>query len=662
MNRSILAAALLLAAMPRVRGEEAMLGWFSPELRHVERELAEKKRALAALGEPVVGQTVPQFGFQHLQMPAPPPESPFVQLDLGTSQRMDTIALVPAIVDFQPIARTAYGFPRRFRVDVSDDPTFFAFTPVFVHTNEDFHAPGVAPVVLAAGGKSARYLRMTVTRLAEENSVHFFALAEVMILQGNRNVALGAAVAASNSATLPPRWSPQNLVDGRTPLGPPIRGPEMPKFDALFAAEPSETEPAWMGVDLGREVSVEEVRLHPLHSRQGADVPGFAFPLRFRVELAATEDFANATTLFDSTPLDSGVDFPNPGNNPVTLRAAGQRGRFLRVVMLKRYRPAQTSFALSELEVYADGQNVARGARVISSGDPRRDKERPLALLTDGMTSFGRLMELPEWLAEWSQRARLEAEIGEIEARVPTLEAGARRHAAWSGAGAAACIAIASLAFAARAQRRRREELEQFRARLAQDFHDEIGSNLAAMARLSETAELEADKTSSDWREVHQIARETTDAMREVLWLAGARAEAGIDLMEHLQLAAARLLPGCEVHWLTVAESLPEAWPIEARRQVFLFFKEALANVVRHARASRVELSARADAGTFELIVEDNGRGFRETEARAGLGLRGLRERARGLGGSATIDSQPGRGTRVVLQVPIPRAETSTIR
>jgi signal transduction histidine kinase len=141
-------------------------------------------------------------------------------------------------------------------------------------------------------------------------------------------------------------------------------------------------------------------------------------------------------------------------------------------------------------------------------------------------------------------------------------------------------------------------------------MHDEIGSNLAGIAVISETSQLQSDATAEDWREINRIARETTDAMREMLWLVGARQESGIDLTEHLQRAAKRLLPNHEVTWKALATGLPATWPVQSRRQVFMFFKEALTNILHHARATQVELSAQVVACHFELVIRDNGRGF----------------------------------------------------
>lgn len=637
----------LLAVASVSSAEETLLGWFYPPLRQAERSLAENRAALRALGDPMVGQTVREFGFQHLQMVAPPPESPWVQLDLGSTQEMDLVALVPALVDFQPVARGAYGFPRRFRVDVSDEEEFTTFTPLLVHTDDDFPAPGVAPLVIPAGRASGRYLRVTVTRLAEESGVYFFAMGEIMVLQGNRNIALGATVSGSNSANLAPRWGLPYLVDGRTPLGPPISRQQLPEFDAFFTTIPITGGLGWMAVDLRREVSVDEVRLHPLHARQGADVPGFAFPLQYSVEISATEDFASAVPIFDTGP----TDFSNPGNNPVTLPAGGKRGRFVRITMKKSYSLQAGSFALSELEVYVGGVNVARGCRVLSSGDPVRNPPRPPEILVDGQASYGGIVELPQWLDEWSKRAQTQSRLGEIESQIPGLQAGAQRRVLWAGAGVGVAVAGIAVAMAFRSRRSRIRELEEFRLRLARDLHDEIGSNLAGIAVLSDLGAGTATSSASvdEWREINSIASETMDAMREVLWVMGAREEAGFDLLGRMRRVAARIFAGKEIVWRECPSAVPTAMPTNARRQMFLFFKEAVSNASRHANAGRIELAIRFTDRELLLEITDDGRGFDLGTVRMGVGIPSLRERARRLRGDLRVSSSVGQGCTVSL-------------
>jgi len=149
------------------------------------------------------------------------------------------------------------------------------------------------------------------------------------------------------------------------------------------------------------------------------------------------------------------------------------------------------------------------------------------------------------------------------------------------------------------------------------------------------------------------VSRESMEAMREVLWVLGAREEAGLDLATRLQRTAQRMLARQKIQWLDTPQNPPTEWPAESRREVFLFFKEAMANVVRHARASRVELGAQIDDGEFVLTVRDDGVGFDPPHAHEGVGLKSLRERARDLHGQMTIQSAPGSGTTVILRAPV---------
>jgi signal transduction histidine kinase len=86
--------------------------------------------------------------------------------------------------------------------------------------------------------------------------------------------------------------------------------------------------------------------------------------------------------------------------------------------------------------------------------------------------------------------------------------------------------------------------------------------------------------------------------------------------------------------------------------------QEALRNVVRHAKASDVQVSLQGGDGGLVLAVRDNGSGFdtSPTSARASLGLMSMRERVRVLGGKVDIDSGPGRGTAIVAWVPLREA------
>src|SRR5262249_10819427 len=107
----------------------------------------------------------------------------------------------------------------------------------------------------------------------------------------------------------------------------------------------------------------------------------------------------------------------------------------------------------------------------------------------------------------------------------------------------------------------------------------------------------------------------------------------------------------------------------EVRHNVFLAFKEALHNVVKHAAASEVRIVLTLKKSAFELVVSDDGRGFdfrngTANDSRrisAGNGLGNMSRRLKEIGGRCDIESVPGRGTRIVFAVPLKLAFASTV-
>ncbi len=640
----------LAAALTAPAQAAGWWSWLSGDARRIEARAAAVESELEALGSPTLGQTVAEFGYQHPRLSAPPLVPAWVQVDLGATQAIDAVALIPAQVDWRSGDRRAYGLPRRFRLDVSDDPAFAEFRPFAVYSAEGDLADDIAPLVFVAGPVAARYVRLTVTEMAQDAGQHFYALAEIVVLAGARNVAAGRPLTASATSNHAPRWTLANLTDGRTPLGPPIRR-ELLAWDGFYV-EPDAGGSAVVDLDLEEPHLLEEVRLHGVHARIGADIPGFSFPTRFRVLASADAAFADATVLF------SAEAFPNPGNNPVTIPVSGVRTRHVRVVA-EDIAPSQgRRFGLSEIEVYAEGRNVARQASVRTRPDRLLDPSWPPSLLVDGYASFGRLLEWPEWLEDWRRRARLERERAELSARREALAEARARDLSVAAGGVALLAVTGVVAGIVVARRRRERELERLRLRFARDLHDEIGSNLAGLAVLSEVARDEAGEggPSSDkemWSEVHRIADETLGAMREVLWVSGARSEEAASLTTHLRRAAARMLAGREVVWNLDSEAWPAGEDPARARHLFLFFKETLANIVRHSEARRVEIGLQAAGRRAILTVADDGVGFEPATVRRGLGLGSLASRARELGAELAIEARPGAGTRVVLVVPV---------
>jgi hypothetical protein len=175
----------------------------------------------------------PQFGY-HSQIEGSASVAKWVQIDLGKTVKMERLVFTGAYDDFNSIG-AGFGFPVRFKIEVSDDAEFSAdVTRVVDHTEADYTNPLTNPQTLQLTGRSARYVRMTATKLAPRKDDYIFALAELSVFdERGTNVALNAAVTALDSIEAPPRWQKKNLVDGFAPEGDDKeKGPALAELEA----------------------------------------------------------------------------------------------------------------------------------------------------------------------------------------------------------------------------------------------------------------------------------------------------------------------------------------------------------------------------------------------------------------------------------------------
>jgi signal transduction histidine kinase len=102
-----------------------------------------------------------------------------------------------------------------------------------------------------------------------------------------------------------------------------------------------------------------------------------------------------------------------------------------------------------------------------------------------------------------------------------------------------------------------------------------------------------------------------------------------------------------------------EAWevelPDEATRHLFLYFREALHNISRHAKASKVDIRVEATTDLFKLVIADDGVGIDPERLKRTATLRALRQRSLALDANLQVDAAPGEGTRLTLTIPLDR-------
>jgi signal transduction histidine kinase len=213
---------------------------------------------------------------------------------------------------------------------------------------------------------------------------------------------------------------------------------------------------------------------------------------------------------------------------------------------------------------------------------------------------------------------------------------------------------------------RQQQALEQERTRIARDLHDDLGSAVTQIKLLGELIERDAARPETIARHGRQISntsRELARHMDEFVWVVNPQKDHLENLVTYLADFSQEFLAMTPIRCrFDFPEQVPEV-PLsgQLRHRLFLAFKEALNNVVRHAQATEVRVKLRLGEGHLLLSVEDNGRGFepRKQKAEAGNGLGGnglsnIRERLSEIGGTCRIESQTGAGTKVEMRVNLP--------
>jgi signal transduction histidine kinase/ligand-binding sensor domain-containing protein len=206
---------------------------------------------------------------------------------------------------------------------------------------------------------------------------------------------------------------------------------------------------------------------------------------------------------------------------------------------------------------------------------------------------------------------------------------------------------------------RHERALEDERARISRDMHDEVGASLTEIAILSELA-VRRGAANGSHHELNKIAgrsRRMLDAIGEIIWALNPDHDHPEHLAAYLREYAADYLESTGLRAVLSFEvaDTDAILTSEFRRNVFLVMKEALANVARHARAEAVDVALELGEGRLILTVRDDGSGFGATPDGVGHhGLSNMKRRASALGGSLTMRSDPGSGTTATLDVPLP--------
>lgn len=644
--------------------ERGLARVFSARLKQIEAELSENQPDMSRLPVIPVSDQGGTGGFAAVHSsPVPAAEKLHaVEVRWPLEAAVDWLALVPARRYDERGLDAQYGMPDAFTVELIN-AAGEAVAVVAREKNARAHPVRkghpfiyqVSPLVKASG------LRITADLLQpdfEDRESFVHAWAEVFASGGGRDLTRGAEVKTigGSSPPAPWHWAPAFLTDGQTPLG----LPEMPADDHrnvgwLSEGRASADESASVTIDLGASLAVEAVRLVPAR-RPTSDLPsGFGFPRTLVISMSETgED--------DTWSEAAAMSLRNPGHNPVLVPVAGGNGRYVKVEatrLWKEFESYPAFFALSEIEILTKTGNAALG-RAARSSDGMQNLIAPggrfwtSAALCDGYGPDGRLVSTREWLEALDERLTIETRHHVLRAEAASVVSGWRRAglAAFALTGLAGAFVIIALPIRYRIHANR--ELLKVRERIAGDLHDEVGSNLGSIQMFADLAESRSGP-SDELKRIQRIAAETVSAVRDIVWLLRPGGDHRIATVEHLRETSSIMLES--IDWQFTAND--EAWalelPEESNRNLFLYFREALHNILRHSSAANVVIHVESKDANLRLIIRDDGCGIPAEKLERPATLRALRQRTDALRGELKVDSLSTAGTALELNMPLGR-------
>ena len=578
----------------------------------------------------------------------------WVQIDLGEPGPIDEIVIVPTIYRTFDSHLQADAFPEAFRV-VAGTGEEADGTVIASFTADDRLLPRIGPVVIPCQVQ-ASWVRVESTTLSARawDGKYVLQLSEILVFRGEDNIAVRRPVTASSSVNQNQAARHMRfLVDGFVPY---LMDATAGDQGVDFILELSGKEPLSITIDLGDAQRLSRIHLHAIGISDNvpqAQQSDFGIPKRMLLEAANKSDFLDATALVDyrrESILDAG---------PIMVYSFPEtKARFVRLTVTEPWTSMGEDnplFGIAEVECFAAGSNVALGCPVAMHGGGRDEtpRQRRVAAITDGRNFYGTILPIRRWLEELSERHDLEVARPVLQAAIQARYQRQSTLVRWLGGLALLLGGLIAVSIVAERILRQRA-IARTREQIAADLHDELGANLHAIALYGDLAKANHDNLDR--------LRLLLDQMRALTERSGVAARSCVNLLESrglyeglaadMRRTATRFLADIDYSLDIENEDLLASLPQRQQVGIALFYKECLANIIRHSGATRVVTRLVATPRAIHLAVTDNGHGL------VG-GLRGrfgghpvpgsLRRRARLLGARVAARDGPESGTCVSL-------------
>lgn len=200
-------------------------------------------------------------------------------------------------------------------------------------------------------------------------------------------------------------------------------------------------------------------------------------------------------------------------------------------------------------------------------------------------------------------------------------------------------------------------EMERMRNNIARDLHDDIGSTLTSINILSKMALQQTDNTTlqQNMQKIKDRSSSIMESMGDIVWAINPQNDTFEKIIFRMKEFTAELLDPLNVNYQFKEEGDFTAvkMDIKKRKDFYLLFKEGVNNAAKYSNCKNLMIALLENGNLLHLEIKDDGVGFNEKVVKNGNGLINMRERAAAMNGTIDIQSEPGKGTQIILEVPI---------
>jgi signal transduction histidine kinase len=211
------------------------------------------------------------------------------------------------------------------------------------------------------------------------------------------------------------------------------------------------------------------------------------------------------------------------------------------------------------------------------------------------------------------------------------------------------------------------QALERERLRIAHDIHDDLGARVTQISLLSAMSQGNSnfpEMARTNFEQISQMSRELVSALYQTVWAVNPENDnldaLGNYICQMVNQLCDRVPFRCRFH----VEDMPREIQVSSqiRHNISMAVKEAVHNVIKHAKASEVKINVEYTGNLLTVSVQDDGCGFQPADNVAGNGLGIMKRRLADIGGSCSFESCPGRGTAVRMCLTIPSTDKNLIK